>query len=110
MMKIGWNVFARFEPMYVGHSLHIINDTRDGRYFVKRIEMEQIDPHSSTIKLSEQPIPPDEVEDFLRACMDAAWELGIRPTGYEDHKNELTAVRYHLEDMRRLTILPTEQA
>ena len=100
-MKTGWNVFARYEPMYAGHSLHIINDTRDGRYYVKRIEMERIDPGTS-IAISDQPVPMEEVEDFLRACMDAAWEIGMRPTGYEEHKQEVSAVGYHLEDERKL--------
>ncbi len=41
--------------------------------------------------------------DFLQAIMDAGWEQGIRPRKFKDHTNELTAVRYHLEDMRALT-------
>ncbi len=44
----------------------------------------------------------EETDDFLRAIIDAAWEHGIRPTGFQDHTNELTAVRFHLEDMRLL--------
>jgi hypothetical protein len=40
--------------------------------------------------------------DFLQAIMDAGWEQGIRPRKFKDHTNELTAVRYHLEDMRAL--------
>lgn len=43
-----------------------------------------------------------DVEGFLRGAMQAAWDLGMRPKGFEDHNNELTAVRYHLEDMRLL--------
>lgn len=43
-----------------------------------------------------------DVNGFLQAALDAAWELGMRPTAYADHTNELKAVRYHLEDMRTL--------
>ena len=43
-----------------------------------------------------------ETDDFLRAIVDAAWDAGIRPTGFGDHTNELKATRYHLEDMRLL--------
>lgn len=39
---------------------------------------------------------------FLQAMLEAAWEIGLRPKDFADHKNELTAVRYHLEDMRML--------
>lgn len=47
----------------------------------------------------------DEVGDFLQAMLDAAWELGLRPAGYADHKNELAAVRDHLKDMRFLALI-----
>ena len=45
-----------------------------------------------------------DVTGFLQAALDAAWELGMRPTAYADHTNELKAVRYHLEDMRALAL------
>lgn len=44
----------------------------------------------------------DVVRPFLQACMDAAWDIGIRPTQAQDQRDELKAVRYHLEDMRAL--------
>lgn len=34
--------------------------------------------------------------------MDAGWEYGIRPSGYQDVENETKAIRTHLDDMRRL--------
>lgn len=43
-----------------------------------------------------------DVTGYLQAAMDAAWEAGLRPKGLEDQRNELKAVRYHLEDMRTL--------
>ena len=43
-----------------------------------------------------------ECQEFLRAIMDAAWDIGIRPTKFADHTDELKAVRFHLEDMRLL--------
>lgn len=45
-----------------------------------------------------------DVTGFLQAALDAAWEIGMRPTAYADHTNELKAVRYHLEDMRTLAM------
>lgn len=44
------------------------------------------------------------VANFLQAMMDAAWEMGLRPKGMKDQRDELAAVRYHLEDMRRLAL------
>lgn len=44
----------------------------------------------------------DGGKEFLQAAMDEAWEQGLRPAGFQDFKNELAAVRFHLEDMRLL--------
>lgn len=46
----------------------------------------------------------DEGQAFLQAILDLAWSHGLRPKSFEDHNNELKAVRYHLEDMRRLAM------
>lgn len=51
-----------------------------------------------------------DVNQFLQAALDCAWERGMRPKGYADtekvNTSELTAVRYHLEDMRNLALKP----
>lgn len=107
-MKTGWQIFARLEPMYMGHSLVMIHEDHLGRSYVKSLAMEKLDRHGHTDQ-SQQAIPHKDVEDFLRAMMDAAWELGIRPTGYENHANELNATRYHLEDMRQLALPSPER-
>lgn len=44
----------------------------------------------------------DDVRQFLQAAMDAAWDMGLRPTQAKDRSDELASVRYHLEDMRKL--------
>lgn len=43
---------------------------------------------------------PDEGRQFLQAIVDAAWENGIRPTGYDDFRRENDARRAHLDDLR----------
>ena len=48
----------------------------------------------------------DDGAAFLQAMLDVAWEAGLRPASFKDHTNELTAVRYHLEDMRKLALSP----
>ena len=45
-----------------------------------------------------------EIRDFLQAMVDAAWKLGIKPSGAIDSASELKAVRAHLEDMRQIAI------
>lgn len=39
---------------------------------------------------------------LARSLMDALWTAGLRPGGGKNTEQELTAMRYHLEDMRRL--------
>jgi hypothetical protein len=43
-------------------------------------------------------IPDDG--NLLQAVVDAAWEAGVRPTGYSDIKNETAALREHMNDLR----------
>lgn len=39
---------------------------------------------------------------FMQAMADTLHEHGFHPSGKPIHENELTAVKYHLEDMRKL--------
>lgn len=43
-------------------------------------------------------------KSFLQAAMDCAWEEGMRPKALEDQRQELKAVRDHLQDMRTLAL------
>lgn len=44
----------------------------------------------------------NNVTNFVQAVMDAGWKAGLKPAGYEDASRELTATKFHLEDMRLL--------
>lgn len=48
--------------------------------------------------------PDLPVATFLQSIMDFAWEQGMRPKGFDERATEpqLAALRYHLEDMRKL--------
>ncbi len=39
-------------------------------------------------------------DSLIQAVMDRAWEAGFRPSGFTDVKNETTAIKNHLDDMR----------
>jgi len=51
-----------------------------------------------------------DVRAFLQAAADAAWDEGIRPSQAKDLAGEISAVRYHLEDMRTLALRTPESA
>ena len=41
-------------------------------------------------------------KDFLQACVDHAYSIGIIPIGTPTATKEIEAIKYHLEDMRKL--------
>lgn len=48
------------------------------------------------------PIAERDAEAFLRAALNCAWELGLRPDGLDDTREQIAATRKHLEDMRAI--------
>jgi hypothetical protein len=40
--------------------------------------------------------------DFLQHLMDELWALNVRPTEFKATTAEVEAIKYHLQDMRRL--------
>jgi len=47
-------------------------------------------------------LPDPNGQDFLRAALNAAWELGMRPDGFDDTRESMKATAAHLEDMRAI--------
>lgn len=41
-------------------------------------------------------------DQLIQVILDKAWEAGFRPSGFSDVKNETTAIKAHLQDMRSL--------
>lgn len=40
--------------------------------------------------------------ELIQGIVDKAWEAGFRPAGFADVKNETTAIRAHLDDVRMI--------
>lgn len=70
----------------------------NGRDVVSPLELKHIDAGLIS-GLPTFSLDRDEATDFLRSVMDVAWEMGVRPTGYD---NDLGATKHHLDDMRRI--------
>lgn len=47
-------------------------------------------------------IGAEQGDEFLRACLNAAWDIGLRPDGYHDTRESMKATDAHLQDMRAL--------
>ena len=61
----------------------------------------------TTVKVKRSELRPallegDDVQDFLQAMLNVAWDAGLRPKSFEQPTSELKAVRDHLQDMRKL--------
>lgn len=41
-------------------------------------------------------------EALIQDIVNKAWDAGFRPAGFADVKNETTAIRAHLDDMRTI--------
>ena len=57
---------------------------------------------SGSIPSSFMQCEPEEFDDFMKTLIDEAWEAGYRPKQHLGVGSELVAVKYHLEDMRKI--------
>lgn len=85
-----------------GFDLRIINIDREmGVYqYIEPFSVRHIDKnelHSVSIPV----VAHFEREDLVQ-LMDELWEMGIRPSNGECSVGEIGALKYHLEDMRKL--------
>lgn len=106
-MSDGWKVFIEHTPWNGdSHKLHMIHSFQGKRSAVTNFTLDEITSGQITPCAEIFPVEDkqDGVTSLLQAMIDAAWEAGFRPRGHEDHNSELTATRYHLEDMRTLAL------
>lgn len=92
-----------------GQKLAIMQVDHRERTFVQPFTLKTFPAHvavpdNELFCLQDKPWGEETVKNFLQAMMDQAWEIGLRPKGLKDQTGELAAVRYHLEDMRRLAL------
>lgn len=104
---MAWRAFIDPQPWKLTARLFLAREELGGKQsVVKPIETEVIErgldvPPAVDLDIS-------EVRSLCTAIAQAAWEQGWRPQAAQDHKNELTATRAHLEDMRRISFLAVE--
>jgi hypothetical protein len=83
-----------------------MKDKNDGTRTHLTYDNQQFTAHKLPIgQLGVQPLfklPWELSQKFLQAMANKLNEIGIRPEGKPVLENELTATKYHLEDMRKL--------
>lgn len=104
-----WKAFIEKEPFSGRAKLRIGRQEADGAYAI--VQPLVLKRHERGTMAGEEEIAVSgdgwgegEVRNFLQAMVDLAWQEGIRPTGVEDYRGELRAVREHLADMRTLAL------
>lgn len=109
----GWKFYHRYDIASDAFAVFMrYTDTNGKISLVTPLQMEMItpgQPYNGLPTLGPKPgewgdggSPTYDVNGFLQAALDTAWEIGLRPKGFADNASEISAVRYHLEDMRLL--------
>jgi hypothetical protein len=100
-----FEVYPEYSPCSRKLDLYIFANYHDGsRAICTSLERmiftkydESVSDNKPTLSINEHISKP-----FLQAMADALDKIGIRATGKPILENELTATKYHLEDMRKL--------
>jgi hypothetical protein len=100
-----YKVFCRYEDFRETLNFYLFQDNENGgRELCTNLKTMEFKP----IKRGEFVPEPTfsisgcVVQPFLKAMANALDEIGIRPEGKPVLENELTATKYHLEDMREI--------
>lgn len=94
---LGYRMFVMRENMHGTFEMIV------GPLQIKSYERSTAVPYGDAF-LDDTSLAHEEVRNFLQACADAAWDIGIRPRQQHESDSELKAVKRHLEDMRTLVL------
>lgn len=110
----GWRFFLREVPWRGDRDLFVMHESWDGKRAMLTSAVMQSLERGNGIREEDKPFLGQTVEEqqdgvgdvdnFLQAAMDAAWDAGMRPRNFKDRTDELSSVRYHLEDMRKMAL------
>ena len=95
-------VYLQYEPDLAGMGLWILVE-RDGQ---KQVAM-PLDLKFTVLKVGDRPKPTLEFDggegkEFLQSLAESLVLAGFKPDELKAKNNEVTAIKYHLEDMRKL--------
>lgn len=107
---MSFRAFVQYNVGIDGYTVAVCeeNPYENSRSFLTSIEFTKFSKGElvprETVELFGGDFGGERAREFLQAMMNAAWEIGIRPSSAQDQRNELAAVRYHLEDMRKIAL------
>uniref|UniRef100_A0A6M3IR13 Uncharacterized protein n=1 Tax=viral metagenome TaxID=1070528 RepID=A0A6M3IR13_9ZZZZ len=105
MTNVGWNVVLRLDEERDGLRMWIIKQDLDGtREVVAPIDLEVRKEYKFGEMFPEPTLFFDSfsAHQFLQGLVNGLVENGYKPDEIKAHDKEVEAMKYHLEDMRKL--------
>ena len=94
MLDKSWKAYARYDLSYLGYEVLI------------KMEDSVVLPVEMTLERKEAGVLLEPSlrldENLAQQLLNALWEVGLRPRNGESSLAHVEAMRYHLEDMRKL--------
>lgn len=98
-----WKVHTRYDVGIDTTRMLIVRENWDGtRDYVRPLELHQL---KGVLGPSDFTVSDDSrfvTKDFLRAMMNEAWNMGMRPDGFGDTSLQVKALTEHKDDLRTL--------
>lgn len=88
----GHRLLICYDEMRPGNPLGALVRIADGFTWKETFEGAMFDPQEGI----------GGADDIIQSIMDRGWEAGFRPRGFTDMKNETSALREHLADMKTI--------
>lgn len=113
-MRDGWNVILRYDEAFRRVNLWLIKKNADGsEVVVQPVDLTMTHNLEPGIETPAPTMRFDgaEAHQFLQGLVEGLVAAGYRPDELKAQDKELEAVRYHLEDMRKLVqeaLIPPE--
>jgi len=99
-------VSVSFNPAFAGLDVWLYEDKADGRYVVEPMDfvVRKLDDRGAEYITPTFRFNEHSGTEFLNSFVNALVVAGFKPDEIKAHDKEVAAIKYHLEDMRRLAI------
>ena len=102
-MKEGWNVFLRYDESFAGVNIWFVNKQGEREVVVNPLDL----TITSYMPSGETPLPTIRIDrnmshQFLEGLANGLVDAGFRPDELKAANKEMEAIKFHLEDMRKL--------
>ena len=103
-MKEGWNVIIKYAPEWDGVNVWLVHKAGNQKTVVNSVDLTM----TTTLEPNLEPPEPTlrfnghDSTQFLQGLTDGLVEAGFKPDAIKVADERVEAIKYHLEDMRKL--------